>query len=70
MSYTTKLICGILLITFPTILSGGYFILQILSGKQDGLKLNDLIQVWISYEINDLFKLNPARAFPVALQRG
>jgi hypothetical protein len=34
MSATTKLICGIILITIPTIQYGGYFLLTVLSGKK------------------------------------
>lgn len=41
MSYITKLLCGIILITIPTIQYGGYFLLQILSGKHADLGLNE-----------------------------
>jgi hypothetical protein len=41
MSYLTKLMCGIILLTVPTIQFGGYFLLQILSGRQAGLGLNE-----------------------------
>jgi hypothetical protein len=41
MSYITKLLCGIILITIPTIQYGGYFLLQILSGKHQNLGLNE-----------------------------
>jgi hypothetical protein len=41
MSYITKLMCGIILLTVPGIQYGGYFLLQILSGKQNKLGLTD-----------------------------
>jgi hypothetical protein len=41
MSYITKLMCGIILLTVPSIQYGGYFLLQILSGKQNKLKLTE-----------------------------
>jgi hypothetical protein len=34
MSTETKIICGIILLTVPTIIYGGYFLLTILSGRQ------------------------------------
>ena len=39
MSSITKLFCGLTLISIPTIEFGGYFLLQILSGKQSELGL-------------------------------
>ncbi len=39
MTYDAKLMCGIILITVPTIEYGGYFLLTILSGKQEKLGL-------------------------------
>ncbi len=41
MSQLTILMCGIILITIPSIQFGGYFLLQVLSGKQDKLHLNN-----------------------------
>jgi hypothetical protein len=41
MSHTTKLICGIILLTVPSIQYGGYFLLKILSGKMNNLGLTD-----------------------------
>lgn len=35
MSYEAKLMCGIILLTVPTIQFGGYFLLSVLSGKYD-----------------------------------
>src|SRR5690625_1727514 len=40
MSPSTKLLCGIILIVVPTIQYGGYFLLQILSGKHENIGLN------------------------------
>jgi Ni,Fe-hydrogenase I cytochrome b subunit len=40
MSYETKLMSGIILLSIVTIQYGGYFLLTILSGKQDHLQLN------------------------------
>lgn len=40
MSPSTKLMCGIILIVVPTIQYGGYFLLQILSGKHEKIGLN------------------------------
>lgn len=40
MTALTKIFCGIILIIIPTIQYGGYFLLQVLSGKHDGLGLN------------------------------
>ncbi len=37
MTYTAKLISGIILITVPTIQYGGYFLLQVLSGLEWGV---------------------------------
>lgn len=39
MTSTSKILCGIILITMPTIEFGGYFLLQILSGQQSELAL-------------------------------
>ena len=41
MSRNTKLMCGIILITVPTIQYGGYFLLQLISGEMMELNLND-----------------------------
>ena len=41
MSHTTKLMCGVILLTIPSIQYGGYFLLQILSGKLNKLELTD-----------------------------
>lgn len=41
MSQATLLMCGIILVTIPTIQFGGYFLLQVLSGKHQDLALND-----------------------------
>jgi hypothetical protein len=41
MSHITKLMCGIILLTVPGIQYGGYFLLRILSGKQNNLALTD-----------------------------
>ncbi len=41
MTYITKLMCGITLLTVPTIQYGGYFLLQILSGKHTEMGLNE-----------------------------
>ncbi|MBS1747053.1 MAG: hypothetical protein JST21_12855 [Bacteroidetes bacterium] len=41
MSSLTKLMCGIILVVVPTIQYGGYFLLQILSGKHQEMGLND-----------------------------
>ncbi|CAN5827933.1 hypothetical protein BH24BAC1_BH24BAC1_14790 [soil metagenome] len=40
-TYATKLMTGITLISVPTIAFGGYFLLTILSGKQEALALTD-----------------------------
>lgn len=39
MTYETKLMSGIVLLTVPTIIYGGFFLLQVLTGKQDKLAL-------------------------------
>ena len=39
MSQITRLMCGIILLTVPTIQYGGYFLLQILSGRMQNLEL-------------------------------
>lgn len=39
MSETTRLLCGITLLTIPSIAYGGWFLLSILSGKQEKLAL-------------------------------
>jgi hypothetical protein len=41
MSYETKLMSGIILLSIVTIQYGGYFLFTVLSGKQDHLQLND-----------------------------
>lgn len=41
MSRTSKWMCGVILLTVPTIQYGGYFLLQILSGKVNELGLNE-----------------------------
>lgn len=40
MTYETKLMSGIVILTVPTIIYGGFFLLQVLSGKQEKLALN------------------------------
>lgn len=39
MTSTSKILCGIILISMPTIEFGGYFILQVLAGQQSELAL-------------------------------
>lgn len=39
MTSETKLLSGIVLLTVPTIIYGGFFLLQVLSGKQERLAL-------------------------------
>lgn len=39
MTYTSKMMAGIILLTVPTIEFGGYFLLQVLSGMQSELAL-------------------------------
>lgn len=39
MSEMSRLLCGIILITVPTIEFGGAFLLRVLSGRMDGLQL-------------------------------
>jgi hypothetical protein len=41
MSYEAKTMCGILLITIPSIEYGGYFLLRLLSGKFQQFAFND-----------------------------
>ncbi len=41
MSHHTTMICGIILLTVPSIQYGGYFLLQILSGRHEQMHLND-----------------------------
>jgi hypothetical protein len=41
MSPITKLMCGVILLTVPTIQYGGYFLLQVLSGKHARMQLTD-----------------------------
>src|SRR5579862_9058455 len=41
MTHITKLMCGITLLTVPSIQYGGYFLLQVLSGKFDKMQLTD-----------------------------
>lgn len=41
MSSKTKILCGIILITVPSIQYGGYFLLQVLSGKYPDLELTE-----------------------------
>ncbi len=41
MTKEAKKICGFILITVPTIIYGGYFLLTILSGEQEHLQLTD-----------------------------
>lgn len=40
MTYEAKLMCGVILITIPSIEYGGYFLLRVLSGKYQQLELN------------------------------
>jgi hypothetical protein len=42
MTFETKLMCGIILLTIPGIQYGGYFLLSVLSGGHQQLELNDL----------------------------
>ncbi len=44
MTYAAKLMCGIIVLTIPTIEYGGYFLLSLLSGKQTELALTDFQQ--------------------------
>lgn len=39
MKHTTKVICGIVLLTVPTIEFGGYFLLNVISGNEEDLAL-------------------------------
>src|SRR3990170_5805380 len=41
MTHEAKLMCGITLITIPSIQYGGYFLLRLLSGGHQALELND-----------------------------
>lgn len=41
MTYEAKLMCGITLITIPSIQYGGYFLLRVLSGDYQQLELNN-----------------------------
>ena len=41
MSYLTKVFCGVTLILVPTIQYGGYFLLQLLSGRYSSLELTE-----------------------------
>jgi hypothetical protein len=41
MTYEAKLMCGITLITIPSIQYGGYFLLRVLMGKYERLALNN-----------------------------
>ncbi len=41
MTAETKLMCGIILLTVPTIQYGGFFLLQLRSGKYSGLALTE-----------------------------
>jgi hypothetical protein len=40
MSFETKLMCGIILLTVPGIQYGGYFLLRVLTGGHESLALN------------------------------
>jgi hypothetical protein len=40
MSHNTTMMCGIILLTVPSIQYGGYFLLQLLSGRFDNMQLN------------------------------
>jgi hypothetical protein len=40
MTDETRLMCGIILITIPSIQYGGYFLLRVLSGRYEKLQLN------------------------------
>ena len=44
MTPTARLMCGLILITIPTIQFGGYFLLKILSGKMNALPLTPFQQ--------------------------
>jgi hypothetical protein len=41
MTRESKLLCGIIVLTIPTIEYGGYFLLSVLSGKNPELELNE-----------------------------
>ncbi len=41
MSHRTTMMCGVILLIVPSIQYGGYFLLQLLSGRHDNLQLND-----------------------------
>lgn len=41
MSFEAKLMCGIILLTVPSIQYGGFFLLSVLSGGYERLSLND-----------------------------
>jgi hypothetical protein len=41
MTHITKIMCGVILLTVPTIQYGGYFLLQLLSGKHAKMQLTD-----------------------------
>jgi hypothetical protein len=41
MSHHTTMMCGIILLTVPSIQYGGYFLLQLLSGRHEQIRLND-----------------------------
>ena len=42
MTFETKLMCGIILLTVPGIQYGGFFLLRVLTGGHGNLALNDL----------------------------
>ena len=42
MTFEAKLMCGIILLTIPTIQYGGFFLLRVLTGGHQTLALNDL----------------------------
>lgn len=46
LSYATKLMCGITLISIPTIEYGGYFLLGILTGRYSGLAFTEFQQAF------------------------
>lgn len=41
MKHVTRVICGIVLLTVPTIEFGGYFLLNVISGNEEGLALTN-----------------------------
>ncbi|MGO9480193.1 MAG: hypothetical protein ACLP05_00235 [Candidatus Kryptoniota bacterium] len=46
LSYASKLMCGVILITIPTIEYGGFFLLSLLKGKFDNLQFNEYQKIF------------------------